>query len=217
MDEPASDSDSTQSQSQTQTEHKARDEALLQEHTATHDTTDTLDEFVADNDSNNDNNNNNNTDNDSLESTIIIDTDTQHSNSNTQSKNRRWIPKSQYRRLNKSILKQQINLVTNLSNIQLTNGQKSLLNKGLNFCPNPDKVNLTQISADCYHLERNMAWKYIFPPGSNNLDPDYVKSPFDNTKKVNMPSYYPQEISTFAESVRSDLIGAHQNKVARAF
>ena len=60
-----------------------------------------------------------------------------------------------------------------------------------------------------------MAWKYVFPPGSNNSnpEPDYKKSPFDNTKKVNMPSYYPQEISTFTESVRSDLIGAPHTKI----
>ena len=60
-----------------------------------------------------------------------------------------------------------------------------------------------------------MAWKYVFPPGSNNLntDPDLKKSPFHNTRKVNMPRYFPPEISTFAESVKSDLIGAQHNKI----
>ena len=218
------------SQTQTQTLSQFEDEALLQDNT-TEALTDnetleetvaetvpetvpetvaeTVEEAVADNDSNNNSSVNSDTDS--------ITNKTNNSDKNTQSTNRRWIPKSKYRRMNKSILKQQINLVTNLSDMELTKGQKSLLNKGLNFCPNPEKVNLTQISADCYHLERNMAWKYIFPPGSGNYNQDNNndnnKTPFDNNRKVNMPDYFPQEISSFSESVRSDLIGAQHNKV----
>ena len=65
-----------------------------------------------------------------------------------KSNSRRWTPKSKYRRLNKAQLKQSINLFYNLSDLPVTKDMKSLLNKGLNFYPTPQKVNVTQLSAD---------------------------------------------------------------------
>ena len=191
------------SQSQSQTE----DEALLQDDDD--DNGATLEEHIADNNSND--TPEDIADNESMNAPNTADISSEQSNS--QPNNRRYISKSKWRRMNKAILKRKINLVNNLNDLELTDHMKSLLNKGLNFCPNPEKVNLTQISADCFHLERNMAWKYVFPPGSNNSDPEYVKTPFDNKRKVNMPDYFPPEISTFTESVRSELIGAHNNKI----
>ena len=168
-----------------------------------------MEESVADNDSNNDP-----VENADNESMTIPNTDGSNSQqSNSKSKSRTWYSKTKWKKMKKAALKQKINLVNNLSDLELTEAMKSLLNHGLNFCPNPEKVNLTQISADCFHLERNMAWKYVFPPGSNNSDPEYVKTPFDNTRKVNLPDYFPPEISTFTESVRSELIGAQHNKI----
>ena len=185
------------------------DETLLQETSDDEDVTVTLEETVADNDSNNDP-----VENADNESMTIPNTDGSNSQqSNSKSKSRTWYSKTKWKKMKKATLKQKINLVNNLSDLELTEAMKSLLNHGLNFCPNPEKVNLTQISADCFHLERNMAWKYVFPPGSNNSDPEYVKTPFDNTRKVNLPDYFPPEISTFTESVRSELIGAQHNKI----
>ena len=72
-------------------------------------------------------------------------------------KNRRWIPKSTWRRMKKAELKKQINLVNNLSDLELTENQIKLLNKGLSFSPSPNGVDITHLTADTFHMERNMA------------------------------------------------------------
>ena len=144
-------------------------------------------------------------------------TGTENVNNNQENVNkkppRRWIPKSKFRRMNKAKLKEQINLINNLSDLNLTDNMKRLLNKGLNFCPSPKNVNITQISADCFHLERNMAWKYVFHSIDPPDDEEHVKTPFDEKRnKINLPKHFPEPISTFTESVRSELIGAQHNK-----
>ena len=112
----------------------------------------------------------------------------------------------------KKKLREKINLVNNLSNIQLTPSQLKVLNKGLNFCPSQKNINLTRISADVYHLERNMAWKYAYHDKDSNYE--HFKTPFDDkVRKTNMPKYFPEGITTFADSVRSEFIGAQHRKV----
>ena len=56
-------------------------------------------------------------------------------------RNRRWISKSKYRRIIKSK--------------ELSDAAKSLLNKGLNFCPLPKGINTSQRYADMFRMERN--------------------------------------------------------------
>ena len=116
-------------------------------------------------------------------------------------------------------LKKIINLIYNFSSVELTKPMESLLNKGLNFCPSSSGVNLTQVLADLYQMERKMAWRYIYfdateDDNDNNTENTRAKFPFpDNRKKTYLPKEYPEEIKTFVNSVKSDLIGSKHKKV----
>ena len=124
--------------------------------------------------------------------------------------NRKWIPKSVYRRQKRKSLKKKINLVHNFSSIELSEAAVSVLNKGLNFCPAQKGVNYTQLLADLFRLERKMAWTHHFRDEEKE-DSSEVKKKFpftDKKQKTNLPPEYPKEISEFINSVRSDLIGS---------
>ena len=106
-------------------------------------------------------------------------------------------------------LKKKVNLIYKFSSITLTKAMESLLNKGLKFCPTTTGVNLTQVLADIYQMERKMAWKHFyFDPNDdddqNNTEniPKY-KFPFpSNKKRTNLPREYPEEIKTFVNSMK---------------
>ena len=116
--------------------------------------------------------------------------------------------------MNKAKLKEQINLVINLSDIELTSTKKSLLNRGLNFCPSPKNVNLTQLKADTFHLERNMSWANIYHGKDSDSENERLQTPFDEKRrKDDMPRNYPDGIKTFSDSVASELMGAQHRKV----
>ena len=131
--------------------------------------------------------------------------------------NRKWIPKHIYRKEKRKSLKKKVNLIHNFSSIQLTEHMRSVLNKGLNFCPSKKGVNYTELLADLFRLERKMAWKYQFH-GSEEEEQrgsssDHLKTPFDDKKKrTNLPKEYPKEITEFVHSLRSDLKGSTENK-----
>ena len=58
-----------------------------------------------------------------------------------------------------------------------------------------------------------MAWKYVFHSIDPPDDEEHVKTPFDEKRnKINLPKHFPEPITTFTESVRSELIGAQHNK-----
>ena len=109
-----------------------------------------------------------------------------------------------------------MNLIFNFSSIPLTPAMESVLNKGLNFCPNPSNVNITQLLADLFRLERKMAWKSYFGDAevNANSNDENEKFPFPEIhKKTNLPKEYPSEIKTFVNSVKSELIGSEHNKI----
>ena len=142
------------------------------------------------------------------------DDNSENSDTGNNNKNRRWIPKSTWRRMKKAELKKQINLVNNLSDLELTENQIKLLNKGLSFSPSPKGVDITHLTADTFHMERNMSWAHIFHDRDNQEE--YVKTPFDEKRrKDNMPRHYPDGIKVFSESVRSELVGAQHRKMGQ--
>ena len=104
--------------------------------------------------------------------------------------------------------RQQNFFVYNFSNLELSEAAKSVLNKGLIFCPTPKGVNTTHLLADLFRLERKMAWKHFFWGSEND---DYENEPNNNIpnlsrpKKTNLPRNYPPEIKIFADSVKSEL------------
>ena len=61
-----------------------------------------------------------------------------------------------------------INLTTNFSDFPLTLAQERVLNKGLNFCPQPSAVNRTKMEAGLKRMARTVSWADYF----QGLDPD---------------------------------------------
>ena len=81
-------------------------------------------------------------------------------NSKIKKRNRRWMSRFKYRRQKNKKLKESINLTYNFSS--LSPAAKSLINKGLKFCPAPKSINKTQLYADLFWMERKLAWKHFF-------------------------------------------------------
>ena len=53
--------------------------------------------------------------------------------SKATSKKRKWVPKSQYKRMQNKKKKEKINVIINYSGINISDGAISALNRGLNF------------------------------------------------------------------------------------
>ena len=126
-------------------------------------------------------------------------------NGRKRKQNRKWIPKSVYRRQKRNTLKKKINLVHNFSSIELSEAALSVLNKGLNFCPAQKGVNYTQFLADLFRVERKMAWAHHFKDEEKEeTSGEQKRFSFPNKKqKTNLPPEYPKEISDLINSVKS--------------
>ena len=92
--------------------------------------------------------------------------------SKSKNRNRRFI--------NRNKDTDKINLVHNFSSISLSKEDKSLLNKGLNFCPQPKGINRIQFEADMMRLKRKMAWRDYF---GDNCKKEEKSNPFKKHKK----------------------------------
>ena len=104
-----------------------------------------------------------------------------------------------------------INFFYNFSSLQLSDAAKSLLNKGLNFCPTPKGINTTQLFADMFRMERKFAANHFFR--NKNSEPKVnEKYPF-SSKNTNLPYEYPNEIKEFVTAVKSELLGTEFEKV----
>ena len=98
----------------------------------------------------------------------------------------------------------QKSIVFNYSSIQLTTDMDSLLNKGLNFCILPLKLDMTQVFTDFRKFERSMIWHEFWfgrEEVTNKEEPIFFK------QKTNMPKGHstPEELKVFLSSVKSEL------------
>ena len=83
---------------------------------------------------------------------------TQSNDSNVNTANNDRLSKTQFRKHIKKIKKQNISIVFNYSTIVLTEAMVSVLNRGLNFCILPMKLDITQVLVDWKRFERSMIW-----------------------------------------------------------
>ena len=56
-------------------------------------------------------------------------------------------------------MKQHINIVFNYSKVELSAPMISVLNRGLNFCILPIKIDITELLVDWKRFERSMIWR----------------------------------------------------------
>ena len=124
----------------------------------------------------------------------------------------KWVKKSKYRRLLKQKKKAKVNAVFNYSGIELSAGAIKVLNKGLNYCILPDKLNISQVLCDLSELDRKMQWTEYHFDGEEK-EP-YVP-PLFKKKKYNFPPKeynVPKGLERFIGALRSELSNP-QNRV----
>ena len=124
----------------------------------------------------------------------------------SRKKNRRGSQRrAKYRkRMNKEKSKTPISVVFNYSNIELTPSMIKLLNRGLNFCVMPAKVNLSKLMSDFRKFERKMRWTEFF---SEKKDDSTYDPPIFKIEKQNLPKNHvqPRLLQVFHSSIEVDL------------
>ena len=119
--------------------------------------------------------------------------------------NKEWVPRSKFRRQNFKLQKQKLNIIFNYSKISLSVAMEKVLNRGLNFCVLPLKLDLTQVLVDFKRFERTMIWHEFWygREQSDNINRRLFKS-----KKTNHPKNYniPKHLKMFLCAMKSELI-----------
>ncbi len=86
---------------------------------------------------------------------------------------RKWIKRSRYRRLARNgNSTAPTNIVVNLSSHHLSEAEKSILSKGLKFCPTPHNVNTIELRADITQFTRRLRLKEYFQTTAESSDDD---------------------------------------------
>ena len=124
-----------------------------------------------------------------------------------------WIPNTRFKKEQMQKRRSKINVVFNYSSISLTREMEKVLNRGLKFCIQPLKLDLTQILVDYQRFERTMIWhEYWF---GREKEENY-KTPIFKAKKNNLPKNHntPKELKTFLGAVKSEIMDPlNRNKV----
>ena len=124
--------------------------------------------------------------------TAILSPARNPSSQGPQRNNRRNLSRQQRRRRNRRPIF--ASLVTNLSSLNLTSDQINLLSRGLNFWPNPKKLNKTEMEARYARFSRTVRWKEWHH--NRTLDPQEGPVPPKLLKETK--TNYPKQGSSFA-------------------
>ena len=87
-------------------------------------------------------------------------------------------------------MKKPLDIVHNLSDFELTEPMKSLLNRGLGFVPTPKTINISQTLADLDKYKRRVKWAEFFFEKELEEDPDLPSNIFCKDK-TNLPKTKP--------------------------
>ena len=91
---------------------------------------------------------------------------------------------------------------------------QKLLNRGLNFCVLPKKLDLTQVLVDFKRFERSALWReFWFQSEQVTAEPQIFK-----TKKNNLPKNHttPEGLKIFLNSVRSEILDPKNRNEAQS-
>ena len=108
-------------------------------------------------------------------------------------------------------------IIQNLSNIELTSAEQSILEKGLNFCPTTKSPNKTKLLDDLYFFCRKLKLKEYFfdhsktTTSSSNSSYEHNKERCELKTKIPNPYYNPQKgpsdhLSTYISAVKKDVV-----------
>jgi hypothetical protein len=77
-------------------------------------------------------------------------------------KNRRFIKRNQWKKIQDKKKTTPITPIYNYSKIELSESMTKVLSRGLNFCINPKKFKTTEMLVDYRKFERKLKWKEFF-------------------------------------------------------
>ena len=128
----------------------------------------------------------------------------EHEELNDEDKVLEVMSKSQKKKQNNRMKKQNIVKTFNYSNIELTKAMEKVLDRGLNFCIQPLKLDLTQVLTDYKRFERIMIWTEYFH-GDENL---VTEKPTFKTMKINLPKGHktPNGLKTYINACKSEIL-----------
>jgi len=104
----------------------------------------------------------------------------------TTRRTRRFCKKEKYRRVQRKVRRKSSRLTTNYSDYQLNPAEERVLNRGLNFCPQPAAVNRTKVEAGLERMARTVQWVDYYH-GRDGLENEPAQQPLIQVKKNNFP------------------------------
>jgi hypothetical protein len=128
-------------------------------------------------------------------------------------RSRRFVKKTVWTRRQRKFRNKGVKLYFNYSKIPITPAMDRLLNRGLNYCITPNKVNVTELLVDIDKFARKMLWQEFFhdKPTDENR-----KEPIVKNQKTNLPKKHktPEKLKMFLHATSSDLLdGKTRNMV----
>ena len=127
-------------------------------------------------------------------------------------RSRRFVKKTVWTRRQRKFRNKGVKLYFNYSKIPISPAMDRLLNRGLNYCITPNKVNVTELLVDIDKFVRKMLWQEYF---HDQPDEDR-KEPIVKNEKTNLPKKHktPDKLKMFLNATASDLLDAKsRNKV----
>jgi hypothetical protein len=126
-----------------------------------------------------------------------------------KSKNRRFMKRTRWKKVQDKKKSQEISAIYNYSKIVLTDDMNNILSKGLNFCVTPEQIILSELLVDFRKFERSVKWKEYFRDEENEEDrkPDIFPK-----EKKNLPPKHRKHLDNFLTGVKSKLRGTTLNK-----
>ena len=128
---------------------------------------------------------------------------------------KKWIPRSKYRKIQMKLRKQKITIIFNYSSITITPEMEKVLNRDLNFCVLPLKLDLTQILSDFKRFERTVVWKEYW---YGTQPSDQQNRRIFKIKKHNFPTKHktPSGLKTFIGAVKSEISDPRNRNQAKS-
>ena len=134
-------------------------------------------------------------------------------NMERRNRSRRFVKKSVWTRRQRKFRNRGVKLYFNYSKIPISPAMDSLLNRGLNYCITPSKVNVTELLIDMDKFVRKFLWREFFYDQPSD---EKRKEPIVKNEKTNLPKKHktPEKLKMFLHATTSDLLDTKtRNKV----
>ena len=137
----------------------------------------------------------------------VEETDPAHRRS-SQTRARRFVKRGRYRRIQRKKVRGKVKLTTNYSDYTLSLSQERVLNRGLNFCPQPAAVNRTKVEAGLKRMARIICWADYFH-GMDQDREEVEDASLIKEKKSNFPPTTGQNKYVPSRGVKEFITSTH--------